>query len=110
MAEARKLAFLDGLRGLAAAYVMIGHARWMLWEGYSTGYVRHPERYGLANRACVYAASLFKWGHEAVLFFFVLSGFVIHLRYARRLVVGQQTFDFWPYLYRRARRPSTRRS
>src|SRR5665647_3307561 len=29
------LLFLDGLRGLAAFYVMVGHARWLLWEGYS---------------------------------------------------------------------------
>ncbi len=28
------LLFLDGLRGLAAFYVMVGHARWLLWEGY----------------------------------------------------------------------------
>src|SRR5665213_1414486 len=32
------LQFLDGLRGLAALYVMVGHARWLLWEGYREGF------------------------------------------------------------------------
>ncbi len=99
------LAFLDGMRGIAATYVMLGHARWLLWEGYSGGYLRHPERYSAAGKALVYASSAFRWGHQAVLFFFVLSGFVIHLRYARRLQSGEDArFDLGPYLYRRARR------
>jgi peptidoglycan/LPS O-acetylase OafA/YrhL len=104
-ASTTNLAFLDGMRGIAAAYVMVGHARWLLWEGYSEGYLRHPERYSLGGKALVYAGSAFRWGHEAVLFFFVLSGFVIHLRYARRLQDGgDPRFDLGPYLYRRARR------
>ena len=79
------LRFLDGLRGLAALYVMIGHARWLLWEGYSEGYLQHPDSYSQAGKALVYFFSIFRYGREAVLFFFVLSGFVIHLRYARKL-------------------------
>ena len=77
--------FLDGFRGLAAFYVMVGHARWLLWEGYSQGFQKHPESYTAINKALMYFFSLFKYGHEAVLFFFVLSGFVIHLRYAKRI-------------------------
>jgi peptidoglycan/LPS O-acetylase OafA/YrhL len=100
-----KLIFLDGLRGLAALYVMIGHARWLLWEGFTDGYKAHPERYGLAAKMLTYGAGVFRWGHEAVLFFFVLSGFVIHLRYARNLVEhGETRFAFGSYLGRRARR------
>lgn len=100
-----KLAFLDGLRGLAAFYVMVGHARWLLWEGYSEGFKKHPERYSAPAKAMVYALSAFRFGHEAVLFFFVLSGFVIHLRYAKKLSEGgKPPFDFWRYLGRRARR------
>jgi peptidoglycan/LPS O-acetylase OafA/YrhL len=105
-AHQSKLAFLDGLRGLAAFYVMVGHARWLLWEGYSEGYRRHPDHYSLAGKVIVHAAVAFRWGHEAVIFFFVLSGFVIHLKYAKR-VAAQGTaavFDLGPYLYRRARR------
>jgi peptidoglycan/LPS O-acetylase OafA/YrhL len=100
-----QLAFLDGLRGLAALYVAIGHARWLLWEGYAEGYKQHPERYSALGKALVYGLATFRWGHEAVIFFFVLSGFVIHLRYATKIAGGSsEPFDFWPYLGRRARR------
>jgi peptidoglycan/LPS O-acetylase OafA/YrhL len=101
------LLFLDGLRGLAAFYVMVGHARWLLWEGYSDGYVHHPQDYSLAGRLGVYFFSLFKYGHEAVLFFFVLSGFVIHLRYARQLAppgAAGVHFGWGAFVWRRARR------
>jgi peptidoglycan/LPS O-acetylase OafA/YrhL len=99
------LLFLDGLRGLAALYVMIGHARWLLWEGYSEGYVKHPEQYSMLNKTLMYFFSLFKFGHEAVLFFFVLSGFVIHLKYARNLSkLSPLKFGFSDYLYRRIKR------
>src|SRR5271155_4374259 len=84
-APAGGLQFLDGLRGLAAFYVMAGHARWLLWEGYSEGFQRHPESYSAINKALMYFLSLFGHGDDAVLFFFVLSGFVIHLRYAQRI-------------------------
>jgi peptidoglycan/LPS O-acetylase OafA/YrhL len=100
-----RLQFLDGLRGLAAVYVMIGHARWLLWEGYSEGYVKHPEKYGALNKMLMYFFSLFKFGHEAVLFFFVLSGFVIHLKYARNLTKPVPSkFSLSDYLYRRVKR------
>lgn len=101
----KQIVFLDGLRGLAALYVMIGHARWLLWEGYSEGYLKHPELYGAFQKAVMYFFSLFKYGHEAVLFFFVLSGFVIHLKHARQIKKGVYTvFDFKTYLGRRAKR------
>jgi peptidoglycan/LPS O-acetylase OafA/YrhL len=100
-----KLAFLDGLRGLAALYVAVGHARWLLWEGYAEGYKLHAQRYSLLGKALVFGLAPFRWGHEAVIFFFVLSGFVIHLGYATRLAEGRAArFDFWPYLKRRAKR------
>jgi peptidoglycan/LPS O-acetylase OafA/YrhL len=100
-----QLAFLDGLRGLAALYVAVGHARWLLWEGYAEGYKLHPQRYSLLGKALVFVLAAFRWGHEAVIFFFVLSGFVIHLGYATRLAEGRGArFDLWPYLKRRAKR------
>jgi peptidoglycan/LPS O-acetylase OafA/YrhL len=102
----KNLRFLDGLRGLAALYVMLGHARWLLWEGYSEGFQKHPEAYSLFNKALVYFFSLFKYGYEAVLFFFVLSGFVIHLRYAKRIEEqgASAKFDWAAFVWRRARR------
>lgn len=100
------LLFLDGLRGLAAFYVMVGHARWLLWEGYSEGFQKHPASYSTLNKALMYFLSLFRYGHEAVLFFFVLSGFVIHLRYARRMAEQGMAakFDWAAFVWRRARR------
>lgn len=98
--------FLDGIRGLAAFYVMVGHARWLLWEGFSEGYIKHPELYNTFEKAMVYFLSLFRYGHEAVLLFFVLSGFVIHLRYSKQIKESGNniTFDYLPYLKRRIKR------
>jgi len=100
------LLFMDGLRGLAAFYVMTGHARWLLWEGYSDGFRHHPETYSMLGKALVYFFAIFGRGDDAVLFFFVLSGFVIHLRYARQIAQhgASASFDWGGFVWRRARR------
>src|SRR5437764_11913890 len=89
--------FLDGMRGLAAFYVLMRHVTWVpapddaprLWLKFL----------GLLGHA-------FYYGHMAVIFFFVLSGFVIHLRFAKRLKEAprQATFGWGDFVYRRARR------
>jgi peptidoglycan/LPS O-acetylase OafA/YrhL len=102
--SARSTDFLDGLRGLAAFYVMMHHLRYLLHEGYSdshgmAGYTRIQklEQYGM---------SIFRYGHEAVIFFFVLSGFVIHLRAAQGFKAkgAAATLGAGGYFYRRVRR------
>jgi peptidoglycan/LPS O-acetylase OafA/YrhL len=100
------LRILDGLRGLAALYVLLGHARFLLWEGYSAGYIHHPDQYTALGKAIVYASGAFIFGHQAVLLFFVLSGFVIHLRYSKRLRADGPNayFDLGSFVYRRAKR------
>jgi peptidoglycan/LPS O-acetylase OafA/YrhL len=101
----QKLQFLDGLRGLAAMYVMIGHSRWLLWEGYTEGYLKHPEQYTAFGKFFVYFLSLFTFGHEAVLFFFVLSGLVIHLKYSAKLKSNSgYQFEFGQYVIKRVKR------
>ena len=100
-----KLAFLDGLRGLAALYVMVGHARSLLWEGFTQGFLQHPQEYDLFNKGLVYFSVLFRYGVEAVFFFFVLSGFLIHLKYARLFQSDPSAkFGFSDYLMRRIKR------
>lgn len=76
------LKVLDGLRGLSAIYVLIHHARLTLTQPYFNGLLKHPEQYHWYDRLMVYFFSFFKFGHEAVIVFFVLSGFLIHFRYA----------------------------
>jgi hypothetical protein len=60
--NSQNLLFLDGLRGLAAFYVMVGHARWLLWEGYGEGFQQHPGSYSIVNKVLMYFFSLFKYG------------------------------------------------
>ncbi|RYG06835.1 MAG: acyltransferase, partial [Chitinophagaceae bacterium] len=78
----KHLKTLEGIRGLAAMYVLIHHARLALTQSYKTGYVQQPELYTWYNKVAVHILALFKFGNEAVLIFFVLSGFVIHLKHA----------------------------
>ena len=98
------LSFLDGMRGLAALYVATGHARWLLWEG-GENFRQQGHTYGLIGKSLALGMSVFKFGHEMVLFFFVLSGFVIHLKYALQLGKGADTnFSFGSYFMKRFRR------
>jgi peptidoglycan/LPS O-acetylase OafA/YrhL len=101
-----RLTFLDGLRGLAALYVMFSHARNLLWINFTEEFGRHPEQYGFAGQ--LLSASWFSlyFAHQAVVFFFVLSGFVIHLRYAQilrqdRLTASKTSFDWRGFFSRR---------
>ncbi len=96
---------LDGLRGLAALYVMIGHARWLLWEGYSEGYLKHTAEYGWIDKMLMYFLSIFKFGHESVLLFFVLSGFLIHKGYVKKFLNDAlQSVNIGQFYIKRIRR------
>jgi peptidoglycan/LPS O-acetylase OafA/YrhL len=90
--------FLDGLRGLAALYVFIRHASVIL-------YIR-PDHPALIDRLVSSGIFAFRFAVAAVLFFFVLSGFVIHLRYAQKLAANPlgATFDWGAFVWRRFRR------
>lgn len=102
----KQTTFLDGLRGLAAFYVLISHARYILHEGNPNGFKLHAHEYSALGKLIFYFLALFRWGHDGVIFFFVLSGFVINLRYARKLQTEglQAEFGWASYVHRRARR------
>jgi len=89
---------LNGIRGLAALYVLIGHARWLLWEGYIEGYLLHPQSYNQASKILVSLLAFFGKGHVAVILFFVLSGFVIHYSIIKR---EKNKLDILDYFKRR---------
>jgi peptidoglycan/LPS O-acetylase OafA/YrhL len=94
-----KLAVLDGLRGGAAVYVMIGHAIWLL--ALPAGPRADRPWWGWVQ---VGLAFLFRYGHEVVMLFFVLSGLVIHLRLAQSRAAGKLQFDVKGYAWRRLTR------
>jgi peptidoglycan/LPS O-acetylase OafA/YrhL len=68
-----RLETLDGLRGIAAAVVFLGHFA-LLWKPLTGGWLI------LDRKSPLY---LLHSGHESVLLFFLLSGFVLALPYAR---------------------------
>jgi len=71
---------LDALRGLLAVYVAIGHCRWLLWAGHANWLATPHEPW---EAVPAYASAVFRYGREAVMVFFVLSGFFIHYHAAR---------------------------
>src|SRR5438270_2616521 len=87
---APRLPFLDGLRGLAAVYVVLHHAAMMV----------PPAGLGGVGSA---ARFVFRHGHYAVAVFIVLSGYCLMLPVARD-PCGRLPGGVVGYLGRRARR------
>ncbi len=94
------LGALDGLRGLAALYIVAHHARIDLWEGSHRALAS-----GGFAAVLAYVTVPLRYGAEVVLLFFLLSGFVIHLRQARCLARGEApSFRALSFFRRRAMR------
>jgi peptidoglycan/LPS O-acetylase OafA/YrhL len=96
---------LDAVRGLAALYVVLHHARFVLWVS-QTGYVASGG-HGLGLVVASLSASLI-FGHQAVMLFFLISGFCIHYRQAQVLAAGKRSnggaFSVRAFAWRRLRR------
>ncbi len=85
-----RLAYLDGLRAVAAGYVVLFHAI----PGFSAENLTGPWR--VLKRA-------FAYGHEAVAIFIVLSGYCLMLPVVRR-DPQRLGVAFGPFMWRRAKR------
>src|SRR2546421_5018684 len=107
--QGTSLVVLDALRGLAALYVMLGHARWLLWAGYH-GYVASSGR--VLGHLLAASSEVLRFGHQAVLLFFLISGFCIHYRQAKIIAATRDSHESPPpalldirsYAWRRFRR------
>jgi peptidoglycan/LPS O-acetylase OafA/YrhL len=76
---------LDALRGLLAVYVALGHCRWLLWGGHAAWLA---SAYQPWEAVPAYGSAALRYGREAVMVFFVLSGFFIHYRAAATRSAG----------------------
>ena len=96
------LEVLDAIRGGAALYVVCHHARILLMMSNQDA---HSAAVSKLQRLLVESSAVFSFGHQAVLLFFVLSGFCIHLRQAERLSQNPKAaFDVRQYAGRRFKR------
>lgn len=89
--------WIDILRGFAALWVIVYHSRVQLWVGYHE--IRtHPHSYSLWDRLLSDLSFPAACGGSAVMLFFLISGFCVHLPYAG----GQRPFHWREYALRRA--------
>lgn len=88
MNKPKELIYLNSLRGMAAIYVLIFHARWLLTESYSNRSITGHE--GFPQKIVDMLFSFFRFGHQAVMLFFVLSGFLIHYSMIKAVRPGDQ--------------------
>jgi peptidoglycan/LPS O-acetylase OafA/YrhL len=78
----QQLDILHCLRGFCALYVVIFHAKFILWSGGRQYLDAHPRTtWGVGDYVAFVLDLLSSAGYEMVIFFFVLSGFFI--RYAQ---------------------------
>jgi peptidoglycan/LPS O-acetylase OafA/YrhL len=86
--EENHLAWVEALRGFAAMWVIIYHSREQLWVGF---YQIHktPDAYSFSDRLFAWLSLPSACGASAVMLFFLISGFCIHLPYAANARVLQ---------------------
>ncbi len=102
MNDVKSTKFLDTFRGIAAIYVLLHHARWLLTENFSNRQ-RLQFNHSLLEKYVAYFFSIFRFGHEMVILFFVLSGFVIHFS-VLKMLKRNKTINWKAYIIKRANR------
>ena len=94
MSKPVRLDSLDLVRGLAALLVLAGHLRAYVFQSYG-----EASQMGVALKAFYFATGL---GHEAVIIFFALSGFLVGGKALQDLLARR--FSWSRYLLRRLTR------
>ncbi len=91
-----RLAGIDALRGMAALGVVIYHAVWQAGNDIPTNFLKWP---------VILLHSISSYGYAGVFLFFVISGFCIHLQWAKAQAAGKpfqiQFVSFWKRRFRR---------
>ena len=88
--------WIDILRGLSAFAVVLFHVRVDLWVGWQA--IRHaPEQFSTFDRACAWLSIATPFMGSAVMLFFLISGFCVHLPYAAK----ERPFELASYSHRR---------
>lgn len=95
--KGNQLEWIDTLRGFAALWVIVYHSRSDLWVGFKE-IQRVPGDYSWFDRAVAWLSLPVSLGGSAVMLFFVISGFCIHLPYA----AGNRALKTKEYALRRA--------
>src|ERR1700759_3869328 len=88
--------WIDALRGIAAAWVILYHSRMNLWVGLREKQNK-PTAFPLSDRLFAKLSVLAALGGGAVMLFFVISGFCVHAPYAG----GNKQFQVRQYSIRR---------
>jgi len=89
--------WIDALRGFAAMWVIVFHSRVALWVGFHD--IRNnPGAYSHLDRLLAWLSPPAACGGSAVMLFFLISGFCIHLPYA----ASDRPFSLKQYGLRRA--------
>ena len=77
----KRLGVINALRGLSALAIVLYHVRLPLWAGWAE-ITDHPEKYSQLDQVLAYPGAICHFFGQAVMLFFVLSGFCIHYPYA----------------------------
>ena len=82
---------LDSLRGLAALFVLFSHC-FRVFPAFDTSSISITNQSYVTSALLHTPLRLFIGGHESVLLFFILSGFVLSLPYYRNQTVNYKTY------------------